>query len=291
MGTGERFGTESPREVTEAAKNGRCFCVYFEVLSGYQFSGQRRRGSVRTTDRTLPAGMCPEGQFRRRMMMRLGKVFIASVAACSAVATSASAAITAFWQQNVITPAAIANAAILGTSQSWSLMVTTDGDWASSGMRATLPAGSAFYNNSFGSNTRPGPDIVGAFPAAAYDTYVSGPGDTGDANDPNNNPPGLLGGHPAGSASSFTGTTVSASWFNLTVDVPGTYEIARLTFPQGVIPVIFEERVAGQLALPNSSNTSQVNPESFTFIPQIPEPASLGLLAAVGLLATRRRHD
>ena len=221
--------------------------------------------------------------------MRLGKVFIASVAACSAVATSASAAITAFWQQNPITPAAIAASPVLANSQSWSLHVTTDGDWASAGMRAVLPSGT-FFNHGFGGNTRPNPNLVSAAAGLPYDTYVSGPGDSGDPDDPNNNPPGLLGGHPAGSTQSLSGATFSASWFNLTPDPGGTYEIARLTFPNNVLPQIFWE--GNPPSLPNSSSTSQVNPDSFTIIPQIiPEPASLGLLAAVGLLAVRRRND
>ena len=210
----------------------------------------------------------------------------ASAALVGAVTSAAPAAITAFWQQNPITPAAIAASPILGSSQSWSLHVTTDGDWASAGMRAVLPSGT-FFNHGFGGNTRPNPNLVAAAAGLAYDTYVTGPGDSGDPDDPNNNPPGLLGGHPAGSTQSFSGSTFSASWFNLTVDAPGTYEIARLTFPNNVVPTIFWE--GNPPALPNSSNTSQVNPTSSTIIPQIPEPASLGLLAAVGLLAVRRR--
>jgi len=219
--------------------------------------------------------------------MRRLSLYTACAIVCAATAGSASAAITAFFRQNPITPAAIAASPALANMQSWSLMVNTDGDWASAGVRLTLPAGNSYFNHSFGGNTRPNPNLVAAAAGLAYDTYVTGPGDSGDPDDPNNNPPGLLGGHPAGSTQSFSGATLSASWFNLTVDAPGTYEIARLTFPNNVIPTIFWE--GNPPSLPNSSNTSQVNPTSTTIIPQIPEPASLGLLAAVGLLAVRRR--
>ena len=88
---------------------------------------------------------------------------------------------------------------------------------------------------------------------------------------------------------SLSGGLFSASWFNLTVDAPGTYEIARLTFPNGVLPQILWE--GNPPTLPNSSHTSQVNPSQSVIIPDpIPEPASLGLFAAVGLLSARRRR-
>ena len=35
------------------------------------------------------------------------------------------------------------------------LMVTTDGNWASGGLRAVLPAGNSFYNHPLGTNTKP----------------------------------------------------------------------------------------------------------------------------------------
>jgi hypothetical protein len=220
------------------------------------------------------------------MMMRLGKLFIAMAIACGAMATSASAALSAFWQNNPISAAAISNDPLLASMQSWSLMVThTDGDWASAGLRATLPAGRTFYQHSLGGNTKPNPAFVSLFAGLAYDTYVTSPLDTGTSG-----APAIIGGHPASPTSDFGGTTgvFSVSWGDTSTNQPGTYEIARLTFPQDVLPTIFRE--GNPPSLPNTSNTSQVNPDATVFIPDIPEPASLGLVAAAGLLALRRRN-
>jgi hypothetical protein len=164
-------------------------------------------------------------------------------------------------------------------------MVThTDGDWASAGLRATLPGGSTFYQHPLGSNTRPNPAFVSLFAGLEFDTYVTSPLDTGTSG-----APAIIGGHPASPTSDFGGTTgvFSVSWGDTSTNQPGTYEIARLTFPQGVAPTVFYE--GNPPSLPNSSNTSQVNPTNTVIIPQIPEPATLGLAAAAGLLALRRR--
>ena len=221
--------------------------------------------------------------------MRLGKLFIAGAVACGATATSASAALSAFWTQNPISAAAITNDPVLASMQSWSLKVThTDGDWASAGLRATLPAGSVYYHHSLGGNTKPNPAFVALFPGLEFDTYVTSPLDNGSTG-----APAVIGGHPASPTADFGGTTgvFSVSWGDLATNPPGTYEIARLTFPNGVIPTIFRE--GNPPSLPNTSNTSQVNPDQTVFIPDIaiPEPASLGLVAAAGLLALRRRND
>jgi len=215
------------------------------------------------------------------MMMRLGKLVLATAVATGAMATSASAAITAFWEQNTITAAAIGNDPALAAMQSWSLKVTTVANWASAGLEVVLPAGKNFYNNALGGNTKPNPALVAAFPALAFDTYVSAPGDTGTGG-----APAILGFFPeAPGPGDFGGTTgrFSVSWGDLVNDPGGTYEIARLTFPSDVaIP---------QLVNP-LSQTTEVNPETTVQIPNIdviPEPASLGLLAAVGILGLRRR--
>jgi hypothetical protein len=217
------------------------------------------------------------------MMMRLGKLFTAA-AAVGLMATSVQAAITVSWSPLTISPAAITADPTLANHQSWSLRVVTDGNWASAGMEATLPAGSVFYNPALGGNTRPNAAIVTAFPNIGYDTFVSAPADTGSGG-----APAILGFFPeAPGTGDFGGTTgrFSVSWGDLVEDAPGDYEIARLTFPSGVIPTIRTVPPA-----PNSpSITSQVNPASDAFIPAIPEPTTLGLVAAAGLMAIRRRR-
>jgi hypothetical protein len=217
------------------------------------------------------------------MMMRLVKLCLAVLAVCG-VATTANAAITATWVQNPISAAAVTNDPVLANMQSWSLRVTTDGNWASAGLEVQLPAGLTFYQNAFGGNTKPSPALVAAFPALAFDTYVTGPGDTGTGG-----APAILGFFPeAPGSGDFGGTTgrFSVSWGDLVNDPPGNYEIARLTFPSSV-------NVSGPgYPVTPSSNTSQVAPDSTVLIPNVgpvPEPTSLGLLAFAGLLAIRRR--
>jgi hypothetical protein len=220
--------------------------------------------------------------------MRVGKLLSAAIAV-GLFASAASAAITATWVQNTISAAAITNDPTLATMQSWSLNVTyTDGDWASAGLRATLPVGNVFYQNALGGNTKPNPSFVALFPGLAYDTYVTGPADTGSTGAPS-----VLGGltEPTasfGGATDPTPGTLSVSWGDLVTSPPGTYEIARLTFPSSVSP--------SAVTIDQASATFQVNPDGQVSIPGLtggggttPEPATLGLLAVGGLLGLRRR--
>jgi hypothetical protein len=194
------------------------------------------------------------------------------VSVCALTSTpSASAAISAFWQRNTITPQAITNDPTLANMQSWSLITSYDiGNWASAVMRATLPAGSFFYQHPLGSNNAPLPALIALFPGLEFDTYVA---------DPTREATIVLGGHPASPTPSFGGPndfipgTFSVSLGNLVNDPPGTFEIARLTFPLGVLPTIL------QGPPPDArSNSSTVNPPQEANLPQIPEP-SLGLAA------------
>ena len=205
--------------------------------------------------------------------MRLGKLFLAA-AAVGSIASTASAAITASWTPVTISAAAIAQDPALATMQSWDLRVTTDGDWASGGLEMTLPAGSSFYNHAFGGNTKPSPALIAAFAGLEFDSYATGPGDNGVSG-----APAILGGFPEGTPVSTSGNRWGVSWGDLVADPPGSYQITRLTFPQGVMPV------KNPLSV-----TSQVNPASDVFIPDIPEPSTLGLVAAAGLMAIRRRR-
>ena len=218
--------------------------------------------------------------------MRLGTAILAA-AACGVMAGSASAALTAAWVPVTISQAAITADPTLATMQSWSLRSTnTDGHWASAGMRATLPAGGVFYQTPAtrgGGDSHPNPAFFAVFPEVEFDTYISSARNQAGAN-----APAVLGAYPENDPpQSFGGATdavpgrFSVSWGDpqaTSGPVPGTYEIARLTFPQGMIPTILA-----------TSQSSQVAPDQTINIPPIPEPASLGLLAAAGLLAIRRR--
>src|SRR5687767_9830732 len=184
-----------------------------------------------------------------------------------ASASTARAAISAFWQPATITSQAIAEKPELANMQSWDLMVTTDGNWASAGLRATMPVGEFFWQHPAGGLTGPS-DFTHIFPALAFDTYASDPSAA----------PAVLGGFPEnqpppsdGGPSSAVPGVFSMSWGNVAVDPPGTHRIARLTFPQGLFPTLHV-----------LSNTSSVTPDSTTIIPPIPEPATtaIGLFCA-----------
>ena len=64
---------------------------------------------------------------------------LASFVVTFALAAQARAAITASWHLVQISAAAIANDPVLANMQSWDLRVTTDGNWASAGLRLTRP--------------------------------------------------------------------------------------------------------------------------------------------------------
>jgi hypothetical protein len=209
---------------------------------------------------------------------------------CLGICSRASAAITASWAPvasgdgsvgSMYPPAALAppggDPLLLGM-QTWDLRVTTDGNWQFGGLRAALPNGE-FYNHPLGSHTRPSPALVSAFPALQFDTYVTAPGD----GVPGAGAPSIFGGFPATEPFSMSGNVLSVSWGNTDIDSPGSFPIARLTFPLGVIPDILTIDQN-----PDFSRTSQVMPDSTTAIPEIPEPAALYLVAAAGLFAMRR---
>src|SRR5688572_4246728 len=149
---------------------------------------------------------------------------LVSAACAVGFVAPARAAITAFWQQNFINFIAVLNDPRLATHQSWDLIVTTDGNWASGGLRAVLPS-VEFYNNVFGGNTKPNVIFLRLAPALEFDTYVTAPADNGAVGAPS-----ILGGFPESQPLSMSGDTISVSWGDLVNDPPGTHQIARLTF-------------------------------------------------------------
>lgn len=220
-------------------------------------------------------------------MIHSGSLPVVAALLTGFIAVAAHAQITARWEQVPITPAAVASDPALSGMQTWDLIVTTTGNWASAGIVAFLPESSAFYNPSQGGWTRPSPATVEAFPHVAFDTYVSSPADTGTAGAPS-----LLGGmidaYPMSLGGSGTAypRVVNIAWGDLRLDGPGTYPIARWTFPLGVFPNVIngDDTQSG-----NGSRTSQVSPDSTTEIPDIPEPAAAFVLPAAMLLGRCRR--
>ena len=62
-----------------------------------------------------------------------------------------------------------------GTYSTWDLMVTTGTNWAAAQMIAHSDEPGAIYHHAGGGNTAPQDFIVGLYPDAAYDTYVTAP--------------------------------------------------------------------------------------------------------------------
>jgi hypothetical protein len=207
-----------------------------------------------------------------------------STAACvllAALSASVRADLTAFWRHNPITPEAIADDPMLAGMQSWSVMAATDdGLWLSAGLRATLAPDVHFYRNLNGGSFRPSVAQQAAHPALAFHTYVTIPVQLGGL-------PVILGGYPDTSGQhSFGGLfdsipgTFAVLWADAagpSIHPPGTYEIARLTFPFGILPEIHPQ-----------SQASQVGPKQTVPIPTtVPEPAALTLATALLTLSRR----
>lgn len=145
-----------------------------------------------------------------------------------------------------------------------------------------LPEGSFFYKHALGGFRKPSPAAIAAAPALAFTPYVNTPNDNGL----NNGNTFLLGGFEdeemsIGDVTAPQPGVFSVLWGDVFVDRPGTYQIVRLTFPQGMLPNIVNNDPRPL--------TTQYNPYSFTFISDIPEPAALGLVGAACLLGIRRR--
>jgi len=220
--------------------------------------------------------------------MRRVSTFCLTSLVLLASAPSARGQITAFWQRIPIHAAAIADDPVLAGMQTWDLMVSTSGNWVSAGMRATLPPNRFSYRHAIGEAVRPDPALVAQFPALAYTTYVTAPGHSGSTGAPS-----LLGGFPEGQPSSLgeegspTPGTFSLSWGDLTLDAPGTYQVARYTFPRDVFPNVINRN---DIQTGNHSRTSQVAPDYTAELPDIPEPAAAFVLPVAAMLLVQRRR-
>lgn len=195
-------------------------------------------------------------------------------------AHSVRADLTAFWRNNPITTQAIFNDPTLAGMQSWSVMITnTSGFWVSAGLRAALPTGNNFYRNPLGGDFRPSASLINANPALAFHTYVTEPRTF-------NSGLAVLGGFPEGQQVSFGGPldaipgTFSVAWGDVfgKPHPAGTFEIARLTFPTGMLPIVHPQ-----------SQTRTAVPDQMAFIPSIPEPAYTAMAYLV-LAALNTRH-
>ncbi len=98
----------------------------------------------------------------------------------------------------------------------WDMMVDVGGDWTNSRVDLTLTSGN-LYQDALGRDVEPYPHFFPLYHSVEWDTYVTTPGGWATI-------PGFADYLP------YMGTTsITASWFDLADDGPGTWKIARVT--------------------------------------------------------------
>jgi len=217
--------------------------------------------------------------------MRVGKMLLAA-AAVGAMSTVASAALTASWVNVPIVPATDTDSSgspgmplIANGFHTWDLVLNRDpgDDFQSMRIFGNAPAGGTYFQHSFGASaTPPNPALIPAFPALQYDSFFDDNGNfqilgstDGTVDLP---PPGI-----------FSTTQLAVSGGDLTTDITGgPLRLLRLTFNGTGAPSLVGRIFSVQT--PNGIPVPQIGGGG-----PVPEPASLGLLAAAGLLAIRRR--
>jgi hypothetical protein len=212
------------------------------------------------------------------MMMRVGKMLLAA-AAVGACSTLANAALTASWVSVPIPPGTTDSSGSPGMPlaengfRTFDLVVNRDAgdDFQSIRIFANAPAGGSYFQHTFGASaTPPNSALIPAFPALAFDSFFDDNGNFQILGSTDGNvdlpPPGV-----------FSNSQLAVSGGDLTNDIlGGPLRLLRLTF-NGTGNPTFLGRIFS-VQTPNGIP-----------VPQIPEPTTLGLLAAAGLLAIRRR--
>ncbi len=195
------------------------------------------------------------------------------------------------------------------THTTFDLMISTPDDWLASEMRVDVVGNGIIWNSpgeqgniGGGDTTANGGVGVPFVPDAGglnineFDTFVNAPP---AADDFFVNPSlATPGGDPVAGPTTLhgwgaTGNEIPLAWFDITNMGPMTFIGARITFEHPVDQPLSLDPAAGPLFATIVGRTTWAgNPqgESFSFnIYQVPEPASLALLALGGLLGLRRR--
>ncbi len=153
-------------------------------------------------------------------------------------------------------------------------------DFVSVGMRADLTSGEV-YQHPFGFDLAPNPTLLSSNPELEFDTYVGMMNSTDG---------GLLGGASTLDAPSFSldEPILSAHWYNVIDEGPSTTRIGMLTLSEdanGVIAFTSNLGVQWSTTVVNGVIIAPGAPGD----PDIPEPATLTLLALAGPFLLRRR--
>ena len=211
-----------------------------------------------------------------------------------AFATAAQAAATLSTAPVPIAPLAITSPApfgdpVLGTSACWDLQVTTTGDLL--GMQILSVSGT-LYNHvvndppAANSDLPPNPFLLPAYPALAYDSYVNLPTTTILP------VPGTIT-ILAGTLGTTTAPSVlPMDYVDVTNDGPQTnFVVARLTLTSGgpLLPSFTQTVTPGAPLVVNVQEDVGGTPVITTWY-NVPEPATMSLLALGGLAVLRRRR-
>jgi hypothetical protein len=149
------------------------------------------------------------------------KPALAALALLLLLTSTASAAITGGF---VVVPG---NASSPANTVTNDLLVEATTDWMAANLIIELTQGSIHQDALIAGIGPPSPALVGAIPALAWDTYVTGP-------------QGLAGGAPSSaggavdlggtSTGTFDGSLIDVNWFNVADSDTGTFTLGRFTF-------------------------------------------------------------
>ena len=175
------------------------------------------------------------------------------------------------------------------------VQVGAGNDWTSTAISANILVGDKhWYKDALGANTQPNPAFFAVFPSLQWDTFFTTPGGF-----PNVAAQGATPGFASPPTPTISRTLVNAIWFDTVNTGAGDWTIARLTIfsttpREDLVVAPLGQGVGTLIASVEGTTTAALTGgqlHAFAFgIYQIPEPATLSLLALGGLASLIRRR-